>query len=181
MPGIWAVDRLGRRSLLMIGAVWVLFLLFFFELFLNRSWSSKSNLTFFLFFFVLSFFGFDLQAVMCICQLIVAILGLVVSNSNISGQHALVAFVCIFIGGFASTWVSVSFFLSPYQSSLCVCVCLVTASSTTDISWNLTCRWSWSGVVLRVRLLGEPLDTIFYIHSPPLNRSRREFRNPTDL
>lgn len=121
MPGIWAVDRLGRRSLLMIGAVWVLFLLFFFELFLNRSWSSKSNLTFFVF-FVLSFFGFDLQAVMCICQLIVAILGLVVSNSNISGQHALVAFVCIFIGGFASTWVSVFFFLSPYQSSLCVCV-----------------------------------------------------------
>ncbi|RSL52320.1 hypothetical protein CEP51_015080 [Fusarium floridanum] len=61
LPGLWAVEKLGRRQILLIGA-----------------------------------------AGMGVCQLIVAIVGTVTHNS--AGQQALVAFVCIFIFFFASTW-----------------------------------------------------------------------------
>ncbi|CAH7684484.1 high-affinity glucose transporter RGT2 [Phakopsora pachyrhizi] len=63
IPGIWLVDKAGRRSLLLIGA-----------------------------------------AVMCICEFIVAIVGVKVDTSNIVGQRVLIAFVCIYIGAFAATW-----------------------------------------------------------------------------
>ncbi|KAG0152433.1 hypothetical protein CROQUDRAFT_649835 [Cronartium quercuum f. sp. fusiforme G11] len=63
IPGIWAVDRSGRRPLLLGGA-----------------------------------------AVMCVCQFIIPILGLTLPASNISGQRALIALVCIYIAGFAATW-----------------------------------------------------------------------------
>lgn len=61
LPGLWAVEKLGRRQLLLIGA-----------------------------------------AGMGLCQLIVAIVGTVDPGS--SGQKTLVAFVCLFIFFFASTW-----------------------------------------------------------------------------
>ncbi|KAI8449114.1 hypothetical protein BY996DRAFT_6418860 [Phakopsora pachyrhizi] len=51
IPGIWLVDKAGRRSLLLIGA-----------------------------------------AVMCICEFIVAIVGVKVDTSNIVGQRVLIAF-----------------------------------------------------------------------------------------
>lgn len=60
-PGLYAVEKLGRRKLLLFGAIG-----------------------------------------MCISQLIVAIAGTVDSGS--SGQKVLVAFVCIYIFFFASTW-----------------------------------------------------------------------------
>ena len=41
---------------------------------------------------------------MSICQFLVAIIGVKVSISNDAGQKALVAFVCIYIAFFASTW-----------------------------------------------------------------------------
>jgi len=63
VPGILAVDRAGRRKLLLIGA-----------------------------------------AGMMICEYIVAIVGVTVSSTNIAGQHVLIAFVCIYIAFFASTW-----------------------------------------------------------------------------
>jgi hypothetical protein len=56
VPGILAVDRVGRRKLLLIGA-----------------------------------------AGMCVCEYLVAILGVTLSSGNQSGQKALVAFVCIYI------------------------------------------------------------------------------------
>ncbi|KAG0152409.1 hypothetical protein CROQUDRAFT_649802 [Cronartium quercuum f. sp. fusiforme G11] len=62
-PGIWAVDKIGRRKLLLLGA-----------------------------------------AVMFICEFVVALLGLLLPATDMVGQRALIAFVCIFIGGFASTW-----------------------------------------------------------------------------
>ncbi|KAH7134292.1 general substrate transporter [Dactylonectria macrodidyma] len=61
LPGLWAVEKLGRRQLLLIGA-----------------------------------------AGMGLCQLVVAIVGTVDPSS--SGQKVLVAFVCVFIFFFASTW-----------------------------------------------------------------------------
>ncbi|KAM6484905.1 general substrate transporter [Trichoderma sp. SZMC 28011] len=60
-PGLWAVERFGRRSLLLAGAIG-----------------------------------------MCVCQFIVAIVGTV--DHGASAQKALVAFVCIYIFFFASTW-----------------------------------------------------------------------------
>ncbi|POW19047.1 hypothetical protein PSHT_05080 [Puccinia striiformis] len=63
IPGIWLVDKAGRRSLLLTGA-----------------------------------------AVMCVCEFIVAIIGLKLENSNIAGQRALISLVCIYIGAFAATW-----------------------------------------------------------------------------
>ncbi|EMD38912.1 hypothetical protein CERSUDRAFT_112620 [Gelatoporia subvermispora B] len=63
IPGMWGVERFGRRSLLLWGA-----------------------------------------AVMCICEYIVAIVGVTISVENQAGQKALIALVCIYIAAFASTW-----------------------------------------------------------------------------
>lgn len=63
LPGIWGVERFGRRNLLLFGA-----------------------------------------AGMCICEFIVAIVGVTVSVDNLAGQRVLIAFVCIYIALFASTW-----------------------------------------------------------------------------
>ncbi|KIY46795.1 MFS monosaccharide transporter [Fistulina hepatica ATCC 64428] len=63
IPGIWGVERFGRRPLLLWGAV-----------------------------------------VMCICEFIVAIVGVTISIDNLAGQRVLIAFVCIYIAAFASTW-----------------------------------------------------------------------------
>ncbi|KAG6809742.1 hypothetical protein H0H92_014909 [Tricholoma furcatifolium] len=63
LPGIWGVERFGRRRLLLIGA-----------------------------------------AGMCICEFIVAIIGVTISVQNLAGQKVLIAFVCIYIAFFASTW-----------------------------------------------------------------------------
>lgn len=41
---------------------------------------------------------------MCVCQFIVAIIGTVIGTSDPAGQKALIAFVCIYIYFFASSW-----------------------------------------------------------------------------
>jgi len=63
LPGMWAVDNLGRRKLLLIGA-----------------------------------------AGMCICEYIVAIVGVATPGTNQSAQKSLIAFVCIYIFFFAASW-----------------------------------------------------------------------------
>lgn len=63
LPGMWGMERVGRRKLLIWGAAW-----------------------------------------MFICELIIAILGTVVSKDNHDAQRALVALVCLYVAGFASTW-----------------------------------------------------------------------------
>ncbi|KAL5492205.1 SNF3 [Sanghuangporus weigelae] len=63
LPGMWGVERFGRRTLLIGGAIG-----------------------------------------MCVCEFIVAIAGVTVPTSNTAGQKVLVAFVCIYIAFFASTW-----------------------------------------------------------------------------
>lgn len=62
VPGILAVDRVGRRKLLLIGA-----------------------------------------AGMCVCEYLVAILGVTLSKDNKSGQQTVVAFVCIYIVSFLTS------------------------------------------------------------------------------
>jgi len=58
VPGMWGIERFGRRRLLLVGAVG-----------------------------------------MCICEYIVAIVGVTISVNNIAGQKVLIAFVCIYIVG----------------------------------------------------------------------------------
>ena len=41
---------------------------------------------------------------MCICEFLVAIIGVTISVENTSGQKALIALVCIYIAAFACTW-----------------------------------------------------------------------------
>jgi SP family sugar:H+ symporter-like MFS transporter len=56
LPGMWGIERFGRRRLLFVGA-----------------------------------------AGMCICEFIIAIIGVTISVNNIAGHKVLVAFVCIYI------------------------------------------------------------------------------------
>ena len=56
IPGIYGVEKVGRRNLLLYGA-----------------------------------------AGMCICEYIVAIVGVTISVDNVTGQKVLIAFVCIYI------------------------------------------------------------------------------------
>lgn len=63
LPGMWGIERFGRRRLLLVGAVG-----------------------------------------MCVCEYLVAIIGVTISIDNKSGQQALIALVCIYIAFFASTW-----------------------------------------------------------------------------
>lgn len=62
-PGLYLVEKWGRRNLLLFGAIG-----------------------------------------MAVCQFIVAITGTVVGTSNSSAQNAMVAFVCVYIFFFASSW-----------------------------------------------------------------------------
>ncbi|TFL01962.1 MFS monosaccharide transporter [Pterulicium gracile] len=63
LPGIYLIERVGRRKLLLYGA-----------------------------------------AGMCICEFLVAIVGVTISTDNLVGQRVLIAFVCIYIAHFAATW-----------------------------------------------------------------------------
>ena len=56
LPGMWGVERFGRRRLLIIGAIG-----------------------------------------MCVCEFLVAIIGVTISVQNQAGQRVLIAFVCIYI------------------------------------------------------------------------------------
>ena len=63
LPGMWGMERVGRRKMLIFGAAW-----------------------------------------MCMCELLVAIIGTTVSRENQAAQRSLVALVCLYVAGFASTW-----------------------------------------------------------------------------
>lgn len=63
IPGLYMVEKMGRRNLLLMGAIG-----------------------------------------MCVCQYIVAIVGTVTDKGNLAAQNASIAFVCIYIFFFASSW-----------------------------------------------------------------------------
>lgn len=43
-------------------------------------------------------------ASMAMCELIIAIAGVALPSTNSAGQRTLIAFVCVYIASFASTW-----------------------------------------------------------------------------
>ncbi len=95
IPGIWLVDRAGRRSLLLIGA-----------------------------------------AGMLTCQYIVAIVGISVKSTDMAGQSVLIAFVCIYIVFFASSWGPVPWVVTGEIYPLSVRAKAMSMSTASNWLWN---------------------------------------------
>ncbi|KAF9785345.1 MFS monosaccharide transporter [Thelephora terrestris] len=95
LPGMWGVERFGRRRLLLVGA-----------------------------------------AGMCICEFLVAIVGVTISTSNIVGQKVLIAFVCIYIAFFASTWGPVAWVITGEIFPLNIRAKGMSLSTASNWLWN---------------------------------------------
>ena len=90
-PGLYAVEKMGRRNLLLTGAIG-----------------------------------------MAVCQFIVAITGTVAGTTNIAAQRTAIAFVCIYIFFFASSWGPVAWVVTGELFPLQVrakCLSMTTASN----------------------------------------------------
>ena len=95
LPGMWGIEKFGRRALLLYGA-----------------------------------------AVMCVCEFIVAIVGVTISLENQSGQKALIAFVCIYIAAFASTWGPIAWVITGEIFPLNVRAKAMSLSVASNWLWN---------------------------------------------
>ena len=95
LPGMWGVERFGRRRLLLVGAIG-----------------------------------------MCICEFMVAIVGVTISTSNIAGQKVLIAFVCIYIAFFASTWGPVAWVITGEIFPLNIRAKAMSLSVASNWLWN---------------------------------------------
>ena len=95
LPGMWGVERFGRRRLLLVGA-----------------------------------------AAMCICEFLVAIVGVTVSTENIAGQKVLIAFVCIYIAFFASTWGPIAWVVTGEIFPLNIRAKAMSLSVASNWLWN---------------------------------------------
>jgi len=90
-PGLYMVEKMGRRNLLLFGAIG-----------------------------------------MCVCQYIVAIVGTVSGTTELAAQKAAIAFVCIYIFFFASSWGPVAWVVTGELFPLKVrakCLSMTTASN----------------------------------------------------
>lgn len=118
VPGIWGVERFGRRRLLLIGALG-----------------------------------------MCICEFIVAIVGVTVSVQNLAGQRVLIAFVCIYIvriphikqrtaltytqqAFFASTWGPIAWVITGEIFPLQVRAKAMSLSVASNWLWNFAIAYA---------------------------------------
>ncbi|KAI0741564.1 MFS monosaccharide transporter [Daedaleopsis nitida] len=95
LPGMWGIEKFGRRSLLLWGA-----------------------------------------ALMCTCEFLVAIIGVTVSTENQAGQKALIALVCIYIAGFASTWGPIAWVITGEIFPLNVRAKAMSLSVASNWLWN---------------------------------------------
>ena len=95
IPGMWGVEKFGRRTLLIWGAAW-----------------------------------------MCMCEFLVAIIGVTISVQNTAGQKALVALVCLYIAGFASTWGPIAWVITGEIFPLNVRAKAMSLSVASNWLWN---------------------------------------------
>lgn len=95
LPGMWGVERFGRRRLLLVGA-----------------------------------------AGMCFCEFLVAIIGVTISVDNLAGQRVLIAFVCIYIAFFASTWGPIAWVITGELFPLNVRAKAMSLSVASNWLWN---------------------------------------------
>ncbi|KAF8263986.1 MFS monosaccharide transporter [Lactarius quietus] len=101
LPGIWGVERFGRRSLLLVGAIG-----------------------------------------MTICEFIIAIVGSTTSTSNQSAQSAEVAFVCIYIAFFASTWGPITWVVTGEIFPLKIRAKAMSLSVASNWLWNFAIAYA---------------------------------------
>ncbi|KAG5635147.1 hypothetical protein H0H81_012280 [Sphagnurus paluster] len=95
LPGMWGVERFGRRRLLLVGAIG-----------------------------------------MCLCEYIVAIVGVTISVQNLAGQKVLIAFVCIYIAFFASTWGPIAWVITGEIFPLQIRAKAMSMSTASNWLWN---------------------------------------------
>ncbi|KAF9259071.1 AmMst-1 [Marasmius fiardii PR-910] len=95
LPGIYGVERFGRRTLLLWGAIG-----------------------------------------MCVCEYIVAIVGVTVSGENLAGQKVLIAFVCVYIAFFASTWGPIAWVITGELFPLQIRAKAMSMSTASNWLWN---------------------------------------------
>ncbi|KAI0644198.1 MFS monosaccharide transporter [Trametes meyenii] len=95
IPGMWGVERFGRRTLLLYGA-----------------------------------------AVMCVCEYLVAIIGVTISVEDEAGQKALIALVCIYIAAFASTWGPIAWVVTGEIFPLNIRAKAMSLSVASNWLWN---------------------------------------------
>jgi sugar porter (SP) family MFS transporter len=95
VPGMWGVERFGRRRLMLVGA-----------------------------------------AGMCVCEYLIAIVGVTISVDNTAGQKVLIAFVCIYIAFFASTWGPIAWVIVGEIFPLNVRAKGISLSTSSNWLWN---------------------------------------------
>ncbi|KAI0764293.1 AmMst-1 [Trametes elegans] len=95
LVGAMVVDRFGRRSMLIWGAV-----------------------------------------SMCICEFLIAILGVTVSVDNLAAQRALIALVCIYVSSFAATWGPVAWVVTGEIFPLNIRAKGISMSAASNWLWN---------------------------------------------
>ncbi|KAJ3096967.1 hypothetical protein HK100_005461 [Physocladia obscura] len=74
--------------------------------------------------------------VMCVCEYIVAIVGVTVGTSNQSAQIVLVVFVCIYIAAFASTWGPIAWVVLNEINPLNIRAKSVSMGTASNWFWN---------------------------------------------
>jgi sugar porter (SP) family MFS transporter len=109
LPGMWGVERYGRRRLLLVGAVG-----------------------------------------MTICEFLVAIIGVTISTSNIAGQKVLIAFVCIYIAFFASTWGPVAWVITGEIFPLNIRAKGMSLSTASNWLWNFAISYATPYLINKV-------------------------------
>jgi sugar porter (SP) family MFS transporter len=119
-PGLYLVEKMGRRNLLLMGAIG-----------------------------------------MCVCQFIVAITGTAASFTNLPAQRAAIAFVCIYIFFFASSWGPVAWVVTGELFPLKVrAKCL---SMTTASNWLLNWAIAYSTPYMVDAQYGNLQSKVFFI------------------
>jgi SP family sugar:H+ symporter-like MFS transporter len=73
---------------------------------------------------------------MCVCEFLVAIIGVTVSVNDKSGQQALIALVCIYIAGFASTWGPIAWVVTGEIFPLAVRAKAMSMATASNWLWN---------------------------------------------
>ena len=73
---------------------------------------------------------------MCVCEFLVAIIGVTISTSNTAGQKVLIAFVCIYIAFFASTWGPIAWVITGEIFPLNIRAKAMSLSAASNWLWN---------------------------------------------
>jgi MFS family permease len=123
LPGMWGVEKFGRRTLLLVGA-----------------------------------------AGMAICEFIVAIVGVTVSVENVAAQKVLIAFVCIYIAFFASTWGPVAWVITGEIFPLQVRAKAMSLSVASNWLWNFAIGYA-SKLLIDIVLTYLDLTPLFQPHT----------------